>query len=781
MSKSLFQGSEKTHNFYCALLTLTFLVSLSYSMDFGLLDSLKVGLFLLFSSICGAILYISLSRRSSFLFVEIAGMGFAFGSAVPGLMNLIFRSAGITPTYSGLAFPFVALVTGFISLKIKPSSKIRIQPIPTRDLIFILFSSQLAIFPWNQTLWMSSILVGSVLAIQFVNPTKTNYFFWQPKIARHFPVALLFLLPIFGVLNSLFVNGSDSKPIWRGQLGVDTAFDDAQSFGVAKYGLGDNVFQANNPTKGHILTHAWAGDVAEMLSLPRFQITGTFGFAIGIIALSLIIYTIALRNFNSLRVAQLALLIVFVQASLPEPYLAVLSPRMANSISILWLFAFLYLFLEYRNKYLKSPTLILIIGISILTLSKFHWGLISAGSLSVLLLIDFIKTKVIKALLLAILISTSFLLTYMTLLIGMDAYDTTFFAFQIGMLPLIISLVAMRFHLALFEFGRIKTNDYQMICLIQLGLTLPLLWITNGANQTTYFIATTLISFSILIAVVLDKTIFESNSLKPVIPVFFLGLLLGLLTAIFYLYANYRLVGNSHHSQARFLIVDRPELLQLLVTISTLIFYRVTTLIVRRLNLFRNSSFKLPLILFATVLMIGSNFGTWFVSSYRPAVLAIWYDIADSPDYVFNDEQFEVAQWIDTNTPASSIIAANTLCLKFISDNERTPSIEISPDCKNRNMLAWISSLSHRRMFLEAPLTSLMGAGSDLTNEEIKIYNSVLRFGLSGDPQSEYFLKNMGVNYFVVENSQSEITDLDQKFNVVFFNSRYSILKLDVS
>ena len=74
-----------------------------------------------------------------------------------------------------------------------------------------------------------------------------------------------------------------------------------------------------------------------------------------------------------------------------------------------------------------------------------------------------------------------------------------------------------------------------------------------------------------------------------------------------------------------------------------------------------------------------------------------------------------------------------------------------------------------------------MGAGSDLTNEEIKIYNSVLRFGLSGDPQSEYFLKNMGVNYFVVENSQSEITDLDQKFNVVFFNSRYSILKLDVS
>jgi hypothetical protein len=248
-------------------------------------------------------------------------------------------------------------------------------------------------------------------------------------------------------------------------------------------------------------------------------------------------------------------------------------------------------------------------------------------------------------------------------------------------------------------------------------------------------------------------------------------------TSIFYFFANYRLVGNNHYSFIRFFVVDYPEIFQLVFIFVVLVLYRCVLLISWPYKLLTALKPKLPISLVATTLILGSNLGTWAVVSYRPVALSVWYDLPDQPEYVFNDDQFEVANWIATHTPSNAIIASNTLCFKIISEGERTPSTNIDPDCKNRNMLAWISSLSHRRMFLEAPLTSLMGSGSDLSEFEINSYNAVIRFGLNGDQSSLEFLQNFGVTYFVIEHGQSGDRHYVENLDLVFDNSRYSIVK----
>ena len=777
MAHRFVKSSEQKQNYFCIVLGAIFLVSLPYSMDFAIAESLKVGLFLWLNVLCGSFIYVLLSKRHNFHFAELAGLGFAIGTALPGLVNLFFRFIGISDPLTGIAFPSVVVIAAFICNKTGRLRKIVVKSLPTGDLILIQFSSLLAIFAWSKSLWISTILIGSTIAINFIFDRNNRSLMRQQKLRTVLKSIQLLVFPISSVLNSYFLGYQNSKPIWRGQIGVDTAFDDAQAFGVARYGFGDNIFQAGNPTRGHVLTHAWAGDVAELLNLPRFLVTGTFGFAVGIMAITFIVYAVAIREFNSLDIGRFAVFIIFIQSSLPEPYFAVLSPRMANSLSMLWFFAFWYMFIEYRERKITFQLFITTVGIFTLTVAKFHWGLISCGTLAIFALFDLYKFKSYRSLLLPVFASFAFLVSYIYLLKGMDAYDTALFGVQLGLAPLVLSLFVLRVHPFLSIFQRIGLSDYSLICLIQLGFAFPLLWLTNGANQTSYFVSTTLILFSILIAAVFSGKRSELQNTHQIRFFLALGISLGLVTSVFYFFANYRLVANNHYTFIRFFVVDYAEIFQLAIIFVVLALYRCVLSISWPYKMWMALKPKLPISLVATTLILGSNLGTWAVVSYRPVVLSVWFDLPDQPEYVFNDDQFEVANWIATHTSSNAIIASNTLCLKIISEGERTPSTNIGPDCKNRNMLAWLSSLSHRRMFLEAPLTSLMGSGSDLSEFEINSYNAVIRFGLNGDQSSLEFLQELGVTYFVIEHGQSGGIPYVENLDLVFNNSRYSIVK----
>ena len=150
----------------------------------------------------------------------------------------------------------------------------------------------------------------------------------------------------------------------------------------------------------------------------------------------------------------------------------------------------------------------------------------------------------------------------------------------------------------------------------------------------------------------------------------------------------------------------------------------------------------------------------------------------NSPDYANNSDQYRVADWIIQNTGQSEIGASNFLCDIQVDVGGKTPSLNIGSKCKDRNMLAWISALTHRRMLIDAPLTSLMGTGATLEEEFRVNYNAVLAFGSHADSRSFAILQRQGVTWFVVDREQSNVSTWQPYGDIVFSTSRYFVLRI---
>jgi hypothetical protein len=146
-------------------------------------------------------------------------------------------------------------------------------------------------------------------------------------------------------------------------------------------------------------------------------------------------------------------------------------------------------------------------------------------------------------------------------------------------------------------------------------------------------------------------------------------------------------------------------------------------------------------------------------------------------ELALSDNQFAVGDWIRHNSAPDSIVATNHYCQVFVDVNQRVP---ISPeDCRQKNMNAWLSAISHRRMFFEAPIVSIFGPGKVLSAEDAELFNLSLQIGQSPTNLDLLSLENKGVDLFVAENETSSITEFAKLRKIVFSNSSYTVFQLN--
>jgi hypothetical protein len=710
---------------------------------------------------------------------ELLGIGIALGTACPALINILMRLIGINSQLTTLIFPTLTIFC--IPILRNKIDQIRksISAISLLDLHLILFTSLISLVAWTNSLLPFTVTAGVFILVDYLHRTVRIRRVKEAQIASiRWTLMSIVSFPILAFFCTKISSFWRKTPIWKNLIGVDVAFDEAQSHGVSSFGIADNILRANSPTKGHILTHAWAGDIASFLDLPRFLSTGGVGFALGIIGISSLVVALAIREFDSVAVGRFALLIVYFQASIPEEFLVVPAPRMANSISLLLLISFFYLFLDYSKKLLHHSHFFLPIFISLLTLAKFHWAMVAVFAVSLVSAYDFLRYKSVSSLYIPIASFVIFLLTYFIFLRGMDAHSPVDINLTFDMAVLIISVLTMRFHIfsagSIFRFD-IKSHLFTISLLV---FAVTLLAITNGSNNTTYFINASLILWSLFIA----EHIWEllTNCLEPFKQLWLLGILsclVGITTSVFYLYANYRLINNPHYKFLQIFIVHFPQLFQITVIFLAflfLLFVYHSTKIIRNIL----PSLNVPFVLLFSVMIICSNFGTWIVVSNRADVLSIWYDIANRPQYIFNDDQFIVSEWLLVNTAADDVFATNSICTQILEPGDSTPYDELGPDCKNRNMFTWVAALAHRKMLFESPLTGPMSIGASLSALEVSDYNSVVNFGSTMSASARSYLESRGVDWFIVDREQTLSGDWSSLTDVRFSTDKYFVIKI---
>lgn len=778
------QKIQKQHDTTLRLIHQVFLIasflgSISIAMDFSVLDSINFGLFTTVNIACGSIVYMVMRKDCEFNTAELLGMGIALGTAGPALINISLRLIGINSQLTTLIFPLLTIsCASILRNKTKKLNK-SIYAISLLDLHLILFTSLISLVAWTNSLLPFSLIAGVFILIDYLHRTgrtkrlseaKTASIRWNIMSIATFPLLAFFCVEISSLWRK--------TPIWKDLIGVDVAFDEAQSHGVSSFGIADNILRTSSPTKGHVLTHAWAGDIASFLDLPRFLSTGGVGFALGIIGISSLVVALAIREFDSVKVGRFALLIIYLQASLPEEFLVVPAPRMANSISLLLLISFFFIFLDHLKKLLHRSYFVIPLFISLLTLAKFHWAMAAVFTISLVSAYDFLRFKSISSLHIPITSFVAFLATYLLFLRGMDAHSPVGINLTLNMAALLVSILAMRFHLfsakSFFRFD----NKTHLLTASLLLFTVTLLAITNGSNNTTYFINASLILWSLFIAKhILELLANHSERLSQLWIWGFSSCLIGITTSVFFLYANYRLINNPRYKFLQIFVVHFPQLLQVTVIFLALL---IVLYVYRFAKINRNyvPSLKIPFALLLSTMIVCSNFGTWIVVSNRALVLSIWYDIADRPQYVFNDDQFVVSEWLLVNTTADDIFATNSICAQILEPGDSTPYDEFGPDCKNRNMFTWIAALAHRKMLFESPLTGPMGIGASLSAADLSDYNSVVDFGSSISASAKSYLESRGVDWFIVDRGQTLSGGWSSLTDLRFSTDKYLVVKL---
>jgi hypothetical protein len=750
------------------------MVSIPLSMDFGIFHSTVFALFLTINSFFGAYTYIQISHKKVFHFAELFGFGIAIGTALPALINFLVRLMGITLNVTGAIFPVICCLIIFVKRSRSNTPRIKIQLISGVDLCLILAAPIFAVVAWSDRMWPFCAVLA--VAIGWISKSErrakelktTKYLPWVMFIAGAF---------INTTINKLLKHGL----IWKSHLGVDIAFDEAQSWSVSHFGLSENVFLSGHPTKGHILTHAWAGDFASFTNAPKFITTAMTGYGVGILGLSALLCYLTYEMNGRKIAARVSILLFLVQASIPEQFVALPSPRMANSLSMLWLVAFWFLYTANWQKRNLYSLPILAVAMFIVTLAKFQWGITAALTISLVPVTRmFLRKGEIADFLLPALITIILPITYFLFLNGMDAREDVVLKIQIGLLPILITMLLTRTSLS--KFPRIENEQMRLIrnfYLVSTIFSVLLIWITNAGNQATYFLYPVLWLSASYLGLRIERIFFEKQiQLSRILLIAFSGFSSGTFIGISYYYLYNRLTNNSNYQLLKWIYVGHPEILQPLALLSVFAGLLTLMIFIRRGPTHSNRALLSVVIPTLIIFNVSANFANWITTSNASTITKIWFDVNRSPDYALNKDQFKIAQWIDNHVGTSEIGASNFLCFTEIEPGGRTPSLDISSECKNRNMLPWISALTHRRMIIDAPLTSLMGAGAVL-EEKFRInYNAVLSFGSRADLKSFKILENRGVSWFIVDREQSNLNSWQPYAEIVFTTDRYFVLEL---
>ena len=751
------------------LALLSFLIALPVFSGFDLASSTRFGIFLTINVLCGQYVWSKLLiNRNPSIFESLAA-GLALGTSIPAVINISIRLIGLFGFSTGYIFP-IACIFGWLVFDRKlPQLSASTNKRDDQDFRILLATPLLAIVAWNPHAWpFCAAYLAGALIVWFIE-SKNNFSF--NKVRAALSTVLLFVFA--AVLSRYYTSKFLDKPIWQLFLGTDTAWDEATAWSVSSLGIRENALFHGHPTRNHILTHAWAGDVAGAAKLPSFLVTGTTGFAVGILGISLAIYISATKLLKNRFIATAAAVIPIAQASMPEELMIVAAPRFANSISAFYLALTFLLFVNFRRIGLKHQYIIWASLVLVVTLSKFHWGVILIASLFFVSTSGTKDFKSLKVLTLASISFFMFAITYIIFIKG-RASEKIELSFSISTaLAVFLPLFFRSFALFGSNHRKIWKSVPELITFSVLFLTVVGVSITNGRNNTFYFFSVSLLVSALFVLPSILEQIKESVHRQKIIGLIALGLFFGISTSLINVFLRYRIAEVGRYKILHWLLVKNAHLIQpalILMAVITIYFA-----IINKSFLFKNRRASITKLNLCILLAIGINLGNWIVAPLKPNITRFWQDVNFGSEVAFSREQFDIANWIRMNTPEDSVIATNFSCSAVdLSSTQLAQDL----DCLTRNTLTWIAPIAKREVLIESPIWFSLTPGSSQEREISTLIEFTDGAINDSDPKALDFLRSLNADYIVIDYRRTDMFSCNSFKNVLYKTSNFCIAKI---
>jgi hypothetical protein len=732
--------------------------------------SLMFALYSFATSIAGQFIFLGFAKRRDFNFLELLGSGIVIGTILPGIFNFIIQ------TYSGL-HQSSALIA-FFSISIYARRKNQAfgsTESPDNDKRLVFFTIASAAFAFAQFSHIYYIFGLIVLLLIYITNQGKICDKFDSKFANwRYLVGILGFIPL---VIWLVKKIADSPPIWRQLTYIDQLFDESQSWSLARNGFNENPFIAGSSLPGHTLTHSWAGLAQYILEAPPFVTSGSAGILLALLGTGALLGGFAYRSRKKISSIIGVFFIWVFQMSVTDQFGVAPNPRIANSLSLLWFLFTVLLLLEATNKNLRFPYLLIPLFIGLTGFAKIHWAFFLLVCYGIVAFYEFAVLRFRRNFIISIVSLLAVLLVYLLYIRGLNAYATFAIHFSISNF-LIYSAVLFNRSLGIYSASKSAEHSYlQKLFLVAFLFFPAFIAVTGTTNQQTYFITCSLIIISLMQGPSLFEKlglVWRANwKLKLILTLFGLSTLVISIAATGFYWKVFENSTKSDFNKQLFSFVSNQE--TYLAAFSLIFSGLVFPLFAYREKQKRNLYFLSAVL--ASLLFV-ANTSAFFAQSTRTLITDRLYGRQLS-ELSLSDDQITVGEWIRSNSTNDSIIATNHYCQILVEENQRVP---ITPeDCRQKNMNSWLSAISQRKSFFEAPVVSVFGPGKALSTNEASVYNLSLRVGQNPTNVDLEILENSGVTYFVAENQVSEISKFSNLRSIVYSNSTYTVFRLNPS
>jgi len=663
---------------------------------------------------------------------ELRSAAVLVGTVAPALLSAVFSYFGQSWISGLILFPAGALLALWIGkTSLIWSSDLKFQEQPQRsDCSYFVWSTlgvAIVIFAWNVA---ALIFIGLFMLLN-VNSLRPKS---KPVAIRSFVAKLVCsagisvsVFKIFG-FQSIRWSWSDADLLW----------DESMAWASQQHFLVENPFYVGEPFHIYQLGNLWAGDYSRVLSLGTFEFLSGSGIVIGLLVVLFVAQDLYSIFSNEQSWFFPIVLVLCVQASFPDDWVLVEALRVPNLLGLGWALGGMLLYILWIRTNKKILVGLFVATAIAVALCKTPY------SINLALLVawhhysskDFQVSRSKKI--------QSWLITGSCLLVA--AISTQFLAGPRSSLEfsaswwstiIILNLIFFRSFGGLIGFSRVNhlktVNRAILLSTWSIGVLLFATMTTNNGAFHLLSMQFALTSIPVATSIAnLESTESRRLILQVCAPIFLLGLVMGIGYWVVRIPVLLR-DGNLAHVLEHYL----PSMyLGLVLCICSL------TVIAARG--FRSSSKWLVLVI------VSINAGLYLGHGFRQSIESVLHGVSMKQFSLWADERFQVGNWLRENTSKESIIASNLVCL---AQQEEISNPTSDVDCMRRNRESWLSAVSQRKQFFEAPDWSQIG--DELTGDQrnrLQVVASLV------DSEFEAFvvtLRNQGVDYFVLDKSNS--------------------------
>ena len=748
---------RKTEIYSWVIFHLIFVVLLVFS-GFTLKHSISIGFITSLTSYLGLHNYLVISKRNDHNVLELIGAGTALGTFLPAVFALFFRSFLGIPSYFGfVCFVAISAIIWFKYARLDLDH----ESGNTTSLLITGSASSAAFGQFIPLFYIASLFLGLLAVLHKLYKSK------QLENSIRPDQAIVIFLSLVAVAISSVQNRLSWAPLWRSMTYVDQIYDESLSWSITRFGITDNALAVGFEMPGHTLTHSLAGLIQLILDTPIFMASGAAGTLLGIMGTAALIGGLALKSKNTMRSLIGTFVIWALQMSLVDQLGVSANPRISNNLSLLWFAFALILLLESRNKLVRGAFVVVPLVVGLTGLGKLHWGVYLVGVFGLISLFEAIRYKRIASLIYLIVSGLVLACVYLAFLHGLNAFYPPVYIFSFTTAVIYAAVFINR---SLGFYTKPLSNDQRTLkwaVIISALFFVPLIALTGGANQEAYFITCSTILIAMMAGPHVSDLMQKIRTRAVVTALIFFVLILS--ASVFSIGAYWKFYVRAEYSNFWELVFNLVQIRDALYLALLISLASVFSLMKKKVD--RKSNFQRHFVLLALL----GNFAIMIAQSTQSVYMSRIYG-SQLTELGLTDQQLEVGSWLRINSKQSDILASNHYCQTLVNVGDRVP---ISPEeCRHRNLNSWVAATSHRRMLLEAPITSVLGPGRTLPRDLVDRYNISLLFGSS--PNSDHLgdLKDYGVTFFVLEKSFSGVQSWRNFGRLVFENDKYAILEI---